>query len=86
MPGRVVRELRRVGARNPVIVFDALDRLGDGGGLPAALLELFDPGARPRVRDRYVDLPLDLSGALLVATAAAPRPVPAMPCSLGTQR
>ena len=78
-PGRVVRELRRVGARNPVIVVDELDRLGDRGGLPAALLELFDAGARRRFRDRYVDdLPFDLSGAVLVATAVRLRPVPSM--------
>ena len=80
-PGFVVQELRRVGARNPVIVFDELDRLGDANGLPAAVLELFDAGARRRFGDRYLDdLPLDLSGAVLVATAVRLRPVPSMLC------
>ena len=79
-PGRVVQELRRVGARNPVIVFDELDRLSDRGGLPTALLELFDAGARQRFRDRYVDHTFDLSGAVLVATATRLRQVPSMLC------
>ena len=79
-PGLVVQELRRVGARNPVIVFDELDRLGDRGGLPAALLELFDAGARTRLLDRYVDHPVDLSGAVVLATAARLRPVPSILC------
>ena len=78
-PGRVVRELRRVGARNPVIVLDELDRLSDKGGLPAAFLELFDAGARRRFQDRYLgDLPFDLSGAVLVATAVGLDRVPSM--------
>ena len=77
-PGRVVQELRRVGARNPVIVLDELDRLGDRDGLPTALLELVDAGARTRFRDRYLDVEFDLSGAVILATAAALRPVPAM--------
>ena len=49
-PGRVIKELRRVGARNPVFVLDELDRLSDRlsdrGDLPAAVLELFDSGQR----------------------------------------
>ena len=45
-PGRLVEELRRVGVKDPVVVFDEIDRLGDGRGAHAALLELFAPEGR----------------------------------------
>ena len=77
-PGRVLTELRRVGARNPVVVVDELDRLSERGDLPAAVLELFDAGQRASFRDRYLELAFDLSDVLLVATAARLRPVPSM--------
>ena len=77
-PGRVLKELRRVGARNPLFVFDELDRLSDQGDLPAALLELFDSDQRASFRDRYLELPFDLSEVLFVATATRLRPVPSM--------
>ena len=77
-PGRVLEELRRVGARNPLFVFDELDRLSDRCGLPAALLELFDSGQRACFRDRYLDLPFHLSDIVFVATATRLRPVPSM--------
>ena len=77
-PGRVLTELRRVGARNPVVVVDELDRLSERGDLPAAVLELFDSDQRASFRDRYLELPVDLSDILLVATAACLRPVPSM--------
>ena len=73
-PGRIVEELRRAGARNPVFVFDELDRLR-GDRLPGALLELFDGNRRAGFRDRYVDLPFDLSSALFVSTAIGLGPV-----------
>ena len=78
-PGRVITELRRVGARNPVFVLDELDRLSDRGDLPAAVLELIDPGQRGAFRDRYLDdLRFDLSDVLFVATATGTRSVPSM--------
>lgn len=77
-PGRVLRELRRVGTRNPLFVFDELDRLSDRSDLPAALLELFDSDQRAGFRDRYLELPFDLSEVLFVATATRLRPVPSM--------
>ena len=79
-PGRVAQELRRVGARNPVIVVDELHRLGDRAGLPTALLDLFDTAARSRFCDRYVGVPFDLSGALVVATATRLRDVSSLLC------
>ena len=77
-PGRVLEELRRAGVRNPLLVVDEIDRLSERGDLPAALLELFDSERRAGFRDRYVDLPVDLSEVLVVATATRLRPVPPM--------
>ena len=76
-PGRVVEELRRVGVRNPVFILDEVDRLDDAGAA-AALVELLDPAPGAAFRDHYLDLPLDLSEALFVATAADLGSVPAM--------
>ena len=77
-PGRVITELRRVGAGNPVFVLDELDRLSDRGDLPSAVLELLELGRRAAFRDRYLDLPFDLSDVLFVATATGSRSVPSM--------
>ena len=79
-PGRVLQELRRVGVRNPLFVFDDLHRLSDRGGLPAALLELFERARRASFRDRYLDLEFDLSGAFFVTTAVSLRRVPSILC------
>ena len=76
-PGRIVGELRRVGVRNPVFILDGIDRLDDGGGVAAALHEALAPMPGAAFRDRYVDLPFDLSDALFVATANRLTPVPA---------
>ena len=75
-PGRIAEELRRVGVRNPVFVLDEIDRLDDAGAA-AALVELLDPAPGATFRDHYLDLPLDLSGALFVATATNLDSVPA---------
>ncbi len=77
-PGRIVEELRRVGVRNPVFVLDEVDRLDESGGASAALLEAVDPRRGAAFRDRYLDLPIDLSEALFVATAVRLGSVPAM--------
>ena len=75
-PGRIVDELRRAGAGRPVFVFDEIDRLPDKGGATAALSEVFASRSRGEFLDRYVDLPLDLSGALFIATATRVDRVP----------
>ena len=78
LPGRIVEELRRVGVGNPVFLLDEIDRLAEAGGARAALLEVIAPAPGQGFRDRYLDLPFDLSGALFVATATSLAPVPAM--------
>ena len=83
-PGRIAEEQRRVGVRNPVFVLD------EAGGAREALLEAVDPAPGAAFRDRYLDLPLDLSGALFVATpnslGAVPRGVESRGCNLGCLR
>ena len=77
-PGRVVEELRRVGVRNPVFVLDEVDRLDETGAAASALLEAVDPPPGAAFRDRFLDLPFDLSEALFVATASNLGSVPAL--------
>ena len=76
-PGRIAEELRRAGVRNPVFVLDEIDRLDDSAAA-AALVELLDPAPGATFRDHYLDVPLDLFGALFVATATNLGSVPAM--------
>ena len=72
-PGRLLRELVKTGAKNPVLMLDEIDkisRFGNSGGDPeSALLEVLDPTQNDRFVDNYVEVPFDLSEVLFVATA-----------------
>lgn len=70
-PGKIIKALRDVQSKNPVILLDEIDRVTDEGraSIMGVLVELLDPKQNSAFVDHYIDYPFDLSGALFIATA-----------------